>query len=156
MNGNVEAGQAGTLKTIDEIAAVIAQDHEVVDYSPSTVTFVVIGEKKPIHAVLAISDATARITCQIAGMESVAPEDYTAIMAVCLNANQVICPYAFSLLQMTETPQLLSDFTLVLIDSLPLIDLSPEELCASIDSLLQALHLGREMIGDFFPSKEEE
>ena len=81
------------------------------------------------------------INCQIARMGDIKEEELSHVLFSLLDYNTIVRPYAFAVISAAEDPDLDNEETwpVVLTDSLPLGDLSSEEVIASVESLWSAL-----------------
>ena len=108
------------------------------------------GLQNPFTAVLTINlDRNVLvITCQLAKLGDF-PEDNISTFAVAaLDANSRISPFAFATLTASDNPELdePEQWPVVLTDSLPLGDLSGEELESAMNSLWSALAETRDVL----------
>lgn len=101
------------------------------------------GKSVPFTSVFTIDEGQNQIiiNCQIARMGDIKEEELSKVMFSLLDYNTVIRPYAFAIISATENPDLDDEeqWPVVLTDSLPLGDLSSDELIASVESLWSAL-----------------
>jgi len=108
------------------------------------------GKRKPFVAVLTINPKNELvITCQVAMVGDFDEDKFAETLFNLLDLNTEIRPYAFGILTANDDPELYEEvesFPIVLTDSLPLGDLSDEELQKSMDSLLIALQAGRAIL----------
>jgi hypothetical protein len=108
------------------------------------------GPERPFTAVLRISDETKQllINCQLGVIGDFAEDQLAALALAALDMNTFIQPYAFAIISDTDTAGLDDEtqWPLVLTDSMPLGDLSPAELVANMDSLIQALISSRSVL----------
>lgn len=87
-----------------------------------------------------------QITCQLAVLGDF-PESKLAEMSLAaLDANTQISPYAFAIIGASEGDVDIHRCPLVLIDTLPVSDLSAEEVTFSLDKLLEALTFSRSLL----------
>jgi len=101
------------------------------------------GKSAPFTAVFTIDEGQNQIiiNCQIARMGDIKEEEMPHVLFALLDYNTMIRPYAFAVISATEDPDLdeEEDWPIVLTDSLPLGDLSSEELITAVESLWSAL-----------------
>ncbi len=87
-----------------------------------------------------------QITCQLATLGDF-PEDKLGELSIAaLDANTQISPYAFAIIGASEGDVEIHQCPLVLIDTLPVSDLSAEEVIYSVDKLLEALTYSRNIL----------
>ena len=124
-------------------------------------TAVVIGEDH-YPVALSIIDNALKVTCQLGAVgdlvESIYagdahvgsltenPEMVSAFFVGLLNLNVSICPFATAILSEDDDGDLSND-PVVLIDSVPMGDLSPEELTALMDSLRKGVMIAVRKLG---------
>ena len=74
-------------------------------------------------------------------MGDIKEEEIPNVLFTLLDYNTMVRPYAFAVISATEDPELDDEakWPIVLTDSLPLGDLSDQELIASVESLWSAL-----------------
>ncbi len=124
------------------------QGYEVNLYEDSVHT-VVGGSRSPFVAVLTIKgEQELCITCQVAKLGDLNEELLPEVQFSLLDLNTQIRPFAFGVVTSADDPEInrSEDFPIVLIDSMPLGDLSSGELLAAMDSLLVALDASGEAI----------
>jgi hypothetical protein len=101
------------------------------------------GKSAPFTAVFTIDEGQNQviINCQIARMGDIKEEEMSNILFTLLDYNTLVRPYAFAVISAAEDPGLDDEekWPIVLTDSLPLGDLSSEEIIASVESLWSAL-----------------
>jgi hypothetical protein len=101
------------------------------------------GKSIPFTSVFTIDEAQNQIiiNCQIATVGDIKEEEMSNVLFTLLDYNTMIRPYAFAVISATEDPGLDDEekWPIVLTDSLPLGDLSDQELIASVESLWSAL-----------------
>lgn len=91
----------------------------------------------------------AIITCRVARYGDIPEDRLPAFQAAMLDANTRVDPFAFATIADQDEPDTDSpdEWAVVLIESLPLADLSPEELNIAIEDLAQALLIADELLG---------
>ena len=108
------------------------------------------GSENPFVAVITLNDATSElvVTCQVAKLGDIDDDMVMEFCVACLDINTQIRPYAFATITASDNPDLddPDSWPIVLTDSLPIGDLSDEELTTSIDSLWSALVAGAEVL----------
>ena len=101
------------------------------------------GKSIPFTSVFTIDKGHNQviINCQIARMGDIKEEEMSNVLFTLLDYNTMIRPYAFAIISATEDPDLDDEekWPIVLTDSLPLGDLSDQEILASVESLWSAL-----------------
>ena len=101
------------------------------------------GKSIPFTSVFTIDKGQNQviINCQIARMGDIKEEEMSNVLFTLLDYNPMIRPYAFAIISATEDPDLDDEekWPIVLTDSLPLGDLSDQEILASVESLWSAL-----------------
>ena len=101
------------------------------------------GKSVPFTSVFTIDGSQKQviINCQIARMGDIKEEEMPKVLFTLLDYNTLVRPYAFAVISAAEDPGLDDEETwpIVLTDSLPLGDLSSEELLSSVESLWSAL-----------------
>ncbi len=101
------------------------------------------GKSVPFTSVFTIDEKQNQviINCQIAMMGDIKEEEIPNVLFTLLDYNTMIRPYAFAVISATEDPGLDDEekWPIVLTDSLPLGDLSSDEIIASVESLWSAL-----------------
>ncbi|MBT3176654.1 MAG: hypothetical protein HOG03_20720 [Desulfobacula sp.] len=101
------------------------------------------GKSIPFTSVFTIDKGQNQviINCQIARMGDIKEEEMSNVLFTLLDYNTMIRPYAFAIISATEDPDLDDEekWPIVLTDSLPLGDLSDQEILASVESLWSAL-----------------
>jgi len=101
------------------------------------------GKSVPFTSVFTIDEKQNQviINCQIAMMGDIKEEEMSNVLFTLLDYNTMVRPYAFAVISATEDPGLDDEekWPIVLTDSLPLGDLSSDEIIASVESLWSAL-----------------
>ena len=101
------------------------------------------GKSVPFTSVFTIDKEQNQviINCQIAMIGDIKEEEMSNVLFTLLDYNTMIRPYAFAVISATEDPGLDDEekWPIVLTDSLPLGDLSSDEIIASVESLWSAL-----------------
>jgi hypothetical protein len=101
------------------------------------------GKSVPFTSVFTIDEEQNQviINCQIAMMGDIKEEEMPNVLFTLLDYNTMVRPYAFAVISATEDPGLDDEekWPIVLTDSLPLGDLSSDEIIASVESLWSAL-----------------
>jgi hypothetical protein len=80
-----------------------------------------------------------QITCQLATLGDFREDKIAELSLAALDANTQISPFAFAVIGASEGDVDIHKCPLVLIDTLPVSDLSAEEVTFSLDKLLEAL-----------------
>ena len=101
------------------------------------------GKSVPFTSVFTIDKEQNQviINCQIAMIGDIKEEEMSNVLFTLLDYNTMVRPYAFAVISATENPDLDDEekWPIVLTDSLPLGDLSSDEIIASVESLWSAL-----------------
>lgn len=100
------------------------------------------GSDNPFTSVLNIDDGKLKIVCQLATFGQIGEDKFGEFSTLALDLNSVIVPYAIALITGSATgdeEDNILESPVVLIDTVPLSDLSECELQSSIHSLLGAL-----------------
>ncbi len=107
------------------------------------------GTEKPFTALLTKDErGELVITCQLAKLGDLREEDLPKVFLAALDANTKTRPYALAIISDADDATLdkEEEWPLVLTDSVPLGDLSSEELKAAMDNLLSALITSRDVL----------
>ncbi|MCZ2156265.1 MAG: hypothetical protein LC114_20575 [Bryobacterales bacterium] len=139
------------LTTLAEMARALEDDgYEVAAGDGFLAVKIPRGDKAPALASLTIDDIRDKlvISCRVARYGDIAQERLPAFQAALLDANTRIDPFAFATLTDRDDPNLESpaDWIVLLIESLPLIDLSAAELGAAMADLAKALPTSDEIM----------
>ena len=133
-----------TLGTLAEMAEVLEDSgYRVANGEEFLAVKVPHGSKEPLNALLTIDDIREKlvISCKVTRYGDIAEAKLPAFQAALLDANTRIDPFAFATITDQDDPDLSSpeDWVVVLIESLRLGDLSPDELRTAIQDLSAAL-----------------
>lgn len=108
------------------------------------------ADKAPAHALLTIDEIRNKlvISCRVALYGDIPEEKLPAFQAALLDANTRIDPFAFATITDQDDPDLDSpdEWIVVLIESLRLGDLCPDELMTAMQDLGQALPTADEIV----------
>ncbi len=107
--------------------------------------------ENPFVAVFMINDNNELvITCRVAKLGDLNEDEIPNVQLMLLDANTRVRPYAFGIITGSDNPDLdeAEDFPIVLTDSIPLGDLSEDELEFSMESLLVALKASDDALRD--------
>lgn len=108
------------------------------------------GLKEPLHALLTIDEIRQKlvISCKVARYGEIPEAKLPAFQAALLDANTRIDPFAFATITDQDDPDLSSpaDWVVVLIESLRLGDLSPEELTTAMEDLATTMPVVDELL----------
>ena len=131
------------IENLEQVAEVLeANGYEPV-VSENSVSIGVGGTENPFAAAITINEERTElaISCQLAKLGDISDDHELQFVLSCLDANTRVRPYAFAVLTASDNPDLdePDEWPVVLTDSLPIGDLSPDELISSIDSLWSAL-----------------
>ena len=132
----------------------VAEALEANGYEPvaqnGSVSIGVGGSETPFVAVITLDGATDElvVTCHVANLGDVADDMLMEFCIACLDVNTQIRPYAFAMITASDNPELddPDNWPIVLTDSLPIGDLSEDELTTSMGSLWSALVAGAEVL----------
>lgn len=130
------------IASLQQVAEVLEENGYSVKEHHNAVHIAVGGTQTPFIAVITISESNELVvTCQVAKLGDFNEDDIPTVQFFLLDANTRIQPYAFGILTSSDNTELddASQYPIVLIDSMPLGDISEAELTASMDSLLVAL-----------------
>ena len=101
------------------------------------------GKSVPFTSVFTIDKEQNQvvINCQVAQMGDIRETEISHVLLSLLDYNTMVRPYAFAVISSAEDPDLddESQWPIVLTDSLPMGDLSQEELISAVESLWSAL-----------------
>lgn len=139
----------GSIVKLEEISEVLENHGYDVKLHEDAIYTVVGGMRSPFVAVLTIKDGKELIiTCQVARLGDLKEETLPQVQFTLLDLNTQIRPFAFGIITAADDPHIdkAEDYPIVLIDSLPLGDLSSDEITATMDSLLVALDASGEAI----------
>jgi hypothetical protein len=141
------------IKTLKQIHETLVQLGYEASLKENSVALKVGGIEQPFPAVITHNKLTEhfQITCMVATLGKVPESKLAAFALAALDANHRIVPYAYALISEASDPthDKPEDWPVVLMDSLPIGDLSPEELSASMQSLVAALVDSRQVLGMF-------
>jgi hypothetical protein len=104
------------------------------------------GEAHP--AVLQLQEGALHVTCQLGKISDFEPDQLSLVALNALAANVEMLPYAFAIIKPTDNvgADAVGDSPLVLINSVPVEDLSEDELLWDIQRLQSALLAGKNAI----------
>lgn len=133
-----------SIQTLEQVAEVLElQGYNVRCLPEEAVMLDVGGAEKPFAAVITKSEDGAKfvVTCQLAELGDIDEALSGQFMLAALDANTQLCPYALAIISDADQPELENEdkWPIVLTSSMPIGDLSSEELTVSIDELWQAL-----------------
>ncbi len=105
---------------------------------------------EPKNALLTIDEIRNKliISCRVARYGEIKADRLSAFQAALLDANTRIDPFAFATITDQDDPDIESsdDWVVVLIESMPMGDLSPEELNTAMADLAHALPIADELL----------
>lgn len=140
------------IDSMENIASFLESEGYEFQEGDETLRVKIGGSEHPFVAVITRTETgnALKITCQIAKLGMIEEEKIPQVFAACLDANTRILPYAFGLMTASDNPELddEKEWPLVLIDSIPLGDLSREEFISSLESLWMALEASREVLSN--------
>lgn len=129
------------ISTLEEVAAVLESLGYDVKPQEHSVAFPVGG----FAAVVTIDGKTLKITCQLMTLADIPDENEASVLVTLLDLNSVVVPYAFALLTATDGGEFeMGSAPVILVDSMPIGDISEEEFESAVNSLLSALVLSQE------------
>lgn len=142
------------IRTLDQVAAFLEERGYKVERHEDTVVTDVGG----FRTVVTLNDTQLTISAQLGTLGQVLEDRVVAFFTAALDANTRIAPFAFATITAADNASLEDPITfpIVLIDTLPVGDISEEELQFAFDSLLQALLGTREVLEVGFGSFEGE
>jgi len=132
------------IKTLADVERVLTGHGYTPILNESSVTLPVGAEDSPFPCLIQMDDTNLTISCQIdtwgSLMDRVRPEMKDDLQLAILDLNTQTLPYAFSVLSDIDGEDEDKDsWPFILIDSMPVGDISDSELLASMNSLLAAL-----------------
>ena len=136
--------QHDAIDGIEELSTTLEElGYEIVNHD-SFVTVNVQGFPATIHKV----GESLEITCKIATLGYVLESKHEEFAMACLDLNSRILPYAVALLSDVDDDSLSGPehWPIVLIDSIPLGDLSIDELSKEMDGLCQAILSSKQVL----------
>jgi len=139
----------GKISNLHQVAEALEDLGYDVKFTEEAVHIAIGGMDNPFVAVLTINNENELvITCQLAKLGDLREDEVPAVQFSLLDTNTRIRPYAFGIISASDEPEYndAADYPIVLTDSLPIGDLSLEELSASMDSLLLALESSGEAL----------
>lgn len=105
---------------------------------------------EPKNALVTIDEIRNKliISCRVARYGDIQPDRLSAFQAALLDANTRIDPFAFATITDQDDPDIGSsdNWVVVLIESMPLGDLSPDELNTAMADLAHALPIADELL----------
>lgn len=140
----------GKIDSLDKVAEALEANGYEPEAQNGSVSIAVGGSEAPFVAVITLNESTSElvVTCQVAKLGDVADDMVMEFCIACLDINTQIRPYAFATITASDNPDLddPDDWPIVLTDSLPIGDLSEDELTMSMDRLWSALVAGAEVL----------
>ena len=131
------------ISSLEQIEAVLESSGYETVRDDDGVVMKIGGTSVPFTSVFTIDEGQNQviINCQIARMGDIKEEELSKVLFSLLDYNTMVRPYAFAVISATEDPDLDDEekWPIVLTDSLPLGDLSSDEIIASVESLWSAL-----------------
>jgi hypothetical protein len=130
------------IRTLDQVADALVSFGYEAETVEGGVICKVGASKDPFMCLINNVDQQLNIVCKVATLGDFEEGDVPLITYNALNANSRIRPFAFEIIDGRDDPTLIEpkDFMLVLADSMPIGDLSDDELEKSMQSLRTALH----------------
>jgi len=139
------------ISTLSEVKEVL----ENAGYEVLEVTGAIAAKINGFVATITIDNEEVNVQCEVATLGSFEEEDLPMITYNALNANSRIRPFAFEIIDTRDDPQLSDpkNFILNLADSMPVGDLSPEELESTMQKLNLAIneckYVLKSVLGEF-------
>jgi hypothetical protein len=132
------------IKTLADVERVLAEHGYKATLNEGSVILPIGAESSPFPCIILMDETNLTISCEIdtwgSLQDRVNPEMKEDLFLAMLDLNTQILPYAFGVLtDIDGEDDDVSAFPVVLIDSMPIGDISEEELLASMSSLLAAL-----------------
>jgi len=128
---------------LEQIAEALESGGYEIELADDTIRLKVGGMVRPFVAVMRVNEAGSdlAISCQLAKLGDIAADHLLEFVVACLDANTRIRPYAFATITASDRPDLddPEDWPVVITNSVPMGDLSTEELQSAMDSLWAAL-----------------
>lgn len=129
------------IKSVEELAEVLEANGYEAMVNGNAVFTKVGGSSTPYTAVIEYNSDNISISCELARLGEFEEEQLPQVFAAALSANTVIDPFAFAIIDETDDDSITSaeEYSLILTDSMPISDLSPEELIYAMEKLWAAL-----------------
>ncbi|MCH2205696.1 MAG: hypothetical protein MK132_07485 [Lentisphaerales bacterium] len=129
------------IKSVEQIAEVLGNNGYETQINENAVFTKIGGSSQPYTAVLELSETQLTISCELAKLGDFEEDRVPELFAAALSANTVIDPFAFAIIDEADDDSITSpeEYSFILIDTVPVGDLSEEELSYSMDSLWKAL-----------------
>jgi hypothetical protein len=132
------------IKTLADIERVLSEHGYTPSLNDGSVTLPIGAEGSPFPCVILMDDTNLTISCEIDTwgnlQKRVTPDMKDDLYLAMLDLNTQTLPYAFAVLtEIDGEEDDQSSFPVVLIDSMPVGDISDDELLSSLSSLLAAL-----------------
>ena len=147
-----------TIQSLDQVAEALDAGGYEVEMGDETVHLKVGGMDRPFVAVVTVNEPGTElaISCQLARWGDIPEKHLLQFAVACLDANTRIRPFAFATITASDRPDLddPDEWPIVITNSVPLGDLSREELHAAMDSLWSALASGLSVLHIGFASAE--
>ena len=128
---------------LEQVAEALESGGYEIELDADTIRLTVGGMARPFVVVITVNEAGSElvISCQLAKLGDIADDKLLEFAVACLDANTRIRPYAFATITASDRPGMdePEDWPVVITNSVPLGDLSTEELQAAMDSLWAAL-----------------
>ncbi|MCD6436578.1 MAG: hypothetical protein J7L15_09410 [Clostridiales bacterium] len=124
------------IKSLDDVVNVLSGLGYSVTRQDQCVSVAVGNVSSPFPAIITIEDNSLSVTCEVAKKCNINKEVEIDFLWGMADINTDICPYALAVISEDVHED---RWPIVLIDSMPIGDLSEEELESSMDSLLFAL-----------------
>ncbi len=137
------------IRNLNDVTGVLEELGYDVKEGDNAVHVAVGGSEKPFVAVLTIDQSDQlMITCKVAKLGDLREEEIPQVQFYLLDTNSRIMPFAFAIITASDDAEMedAADYPIVLLDSMPLGDLSSHELASAMDSLLVAVDASGEAL----------
>lgn len=133
--------EKNNLAGLEGIAEVLNVRGYKITMAEDSILFAIGGNEHPFTGVITMTEKEVIITCQIAKAGDIEEDNSVNFFAACAAINARIRPYAVAMITDSNHPDEdeSHEWPIVLTDSLPVGDLSEDELVSSINSLWSAL-----------------
>jgi len=131
------------ISTIAQIAAVLANSGFKAKDGGNFVSVQLGSAANPVNAIINLSDKNMYVACELAKVSDLRVKQFNQAMCAMIIGNTSVLPYAFTI---HAEGKKLEKSPITLINSVPMGDLSEQELIAAVDSLQVAVNTGAEII----------
>ena len=132
------------LKSLHTIASTLEDAGYTTTHDENAVFVELHHDGKPYPAVLQLQDDALHLTCQLGKLSDFDQDQLSLVAVNALAANVEMLPYAFAIIKPTDgaDAEAVSESPLVLINSVPIEDLSEDEVLWDLQKLQSALIAG--------------